>query len=140
MERIDLMIFSYPQKVLFKHCDPAGIVFYPRYFEMINDCVEAFFDEIGTPFEVLHKTAAVPTAQIEVKFTAPSRHGDHLNLTLAVTHLGTASLSLAISATSGDEQRFECTSTLVHIGTNGKALKWPDLIRSALTPYIRSAS
>jgi 4-hydroxybenzoyl-CoA thioesterase len=45
-----MMLFSINQKVLFKHCDPAGIVFYPRYFEMINDCVEAFFDEIGTPF------------------------------------------------------------------------------------------
>ena len=36
------MSFTLTQKVLFKHCDPAGIVFYPRYFEMINDCVEAF--------------------------------------------------------------------------------------------------
>ncbi|CPO21707.1 4-hydroxybenzoyl CoA thioesterase [Bordetella pertussis] len=27
-------------EVRFRHCDPAGIVFYPRYFEMINDFVE----------------------------------------------------------------------------------------------------
>ena len=37
------MAFTYPHKVLFRHCDPAGIVFYPRYFEMMNDTVEAFF-------------------------------------------------------------------------------------------------
>lgn len=36
------MEFSYRQKVLFMHYDPAGIVFFPRYFEMMNDCVEAF--------------------------------------------------------------------------------------------------
>jgi 4-hydroxybenzoyl-CoA thioesterase len=42
------MAFVMNQKVLFKHCDPAGVVFYPRYFEMINDCVEALFDDIGT--------------------------------------------------------------------------------------------
>ena len=35
--------FTYEEKVLFRHCDPAGIVFFPRYFEMINDCVEYFF-------------------------------------------------------------------------------------------------
>lgn len=134
------MDFTYPQKVLFKHCDPAGIVFYPRYFEMINDCVEAFFDEIGIPFEVLHKAAAVPTAQIEVKFTAPSRHGDHLILTLGVTRVGCASLSLDISATSGDALRFQCTSTLVYIDAIGKPTGWPSHIRSALTPYIRSTS
>ena len=28
--------FSHEQRVRFGHCDPAGIVFYPRYFEMIN--------------------------------------------------------------------------------------------------------
>ena len=65
------------QKVLFKHCDPAGIVFYPRYFEMVNDCVEAFFDEaLGLPFEDLHDSGAMPTAQIQTKFcllyTSPS--------------------------------------------------------------------
>ena len=46
--------FTFLQKVQFKHCDPAGIVFYPRFIEMINDAVEAMFDEaIGWPFEVL---------------------------------------------------------------------------------------
>ena len=31
-------------EVRFRHFDPAGIVFYPRYFEMINDFVEEWFD------------------------------------------------------------------------------------------------
>lgn len=43
------MLFTFTQKVLFKHCDPAGIVFYPRYFEIINDCIEAFFEQIDHP-------------------------------------------------------------------------------------------
>ena len=33
--------FTAEMTVAFRHCDPAGIVFYPRYFEMINDFVEA---------------------------------------------------------------------------------------------------
>ena len=38
-------------EVRFRHCDPAGIVFYPRYFEMINDFVEEWFDKgMGLPF------------------------------------------------------------------------------------------
>ena len=48
------MAFLHPQAVLFRHCDPAGIVFYPRYFEMLNDCVEAFLDtELGIPVDIL---------------------------------------------------------------------------------------
>jgi len=45
--------YTYEEKVVFRHCDPAGIVFFPRYFEMINDCVESFFSEVlDWPFEV----------------------------------------------------------------------------------------
>ena len=74
------MVFTYPQNVLFKHCDPAGIVFYPRYFEMINDCVEAFFnDALATPFHRLIAAGGVPTVRIENEFVAPSRHGDRLD-------------------------------------------------------------
>ena len=29
-----------PIDIRFTHCDPAGIVFYPRYFELINGVVE----------------------------------------------------------------------------------------------------
>jgi len=78
--------FVHAQKVLFRHCDPAGIVFFPRCFEMINDCVEHFFDEyLGLPFEVLLRTQGVPTAEISTRFLAPSRHGDRLVLVLTVT-------------------------------------------------------
>lgn len=134
------MIFTIEQKVLFKHCDPAGIVFYPRYFEMMNDCVEAFFDAIGAPFEVLHKTDAVPTAQIETTFHSPSRHGDLLTISLSVTRIGGASLNLLIEAHCADAPRFTTKSTLVYINLEGRSQRWPDPIRTALTPYLRSTA
>ena len=31
--------------VRFGHCDAAGWVFYPRYFEMISDFVEDWFED-----------------------------------------------------------------------------------------------
>ena len=71
------MHFEIPQKVLFKHCDPAGIVFYPRFFEMINDAVEALFsDMLGWPFEKMHPDSGVPTAEFKVRFKVPCRQGD----------------------------------------------------------------
>lgn len=133
-------MFQIHQKVLFKHCDPAGIVFYPRYFEMINDCIEAFFDHLGHPFENIHKTAAVPTVAIETRFTAPSRHGDHLALTLTVTNVGHSSLGLAVTATAQDQQRFACISTLVYVNNHGKPMSWPEDLRTALNDNIRSTT
>jgi 4-hydroxybenzoyl-CoA thioesterase len=132
------MTFHFAQKVLFRHCDPAGIVFYPRYFEMINDCVEAFFDSIGYPFEALHQQSGVPTAEITARFSAPSRHGDHLDITLDVTQIGRSSAGLEVAATCGAEQRFKANSTLVHIQSDGRSSLWPDDLRTALIPYLRS--
>ncbi|WP_232222769.1 acyl-CoA thioesterase [Sulfitobacter guttiformis] len=128
------------QKVLFKHCDPAGIVFYPRYFEMINDCVEAFFAECGTPFEVLLKSAGVPTVQIAATFTAPSRHGDQLVLALDVLRIGASSLDLEINADAdaGAARRFTANSTLVYLGVAGRPTKWPDALRLSFTSHLRS--
>lgn len=135
------MRFVMPQKVKFKHCDPAGIVFYPRYFEMINDCVEAFFDEaLECPFEDLHQDGGVPTAEISVQFTAPSRHGDRLELALRCTRLGRSSLGLETEATCGGQRRFIATSTLVLIDGNGKSTPWPDPIRSKLDGWVERAA
>ncbi len=132
------MQFSFHQKVLFKHCDPAGIVFYPRYFEMINDCVEAFFCEIGSPFETLHKTATVPTVEISTTFHAPSRHGDHLDIRLSTTHIGNSSSTLLVEASSQSKARFTANLTLVYVNDQGLPQRWPDPIRNSLTLYSRS--
>jgi 4-hydroxybenzoyl-CoA thioesterase len=130
------MTFTFPQKVLFKHCDPAGIVFFPRYFEMMNDCVEAFFDHIGFPFEKMHDDGGVPTGKIEARFHAPSRHGDHLSLVLTGKRVGGATFDFTIETTCGAEHRMSYAATLVFIDAHGKSKPWPDDMRAALTPYI----
>ena len=131
------MSFTVTQKVLFKHCDPAGMVFYPRYFEMINDCVEAFFDTaLSYPFEALHVTGAVPTVRIDTVFTAPSRHGDILEIELRCERLGVTSLDLKVTAQCADEVRFKAKSTLVHVDKSGKPRRWPSALRQALEQQI----
>ncbi|ABD54246.1 acyl-CoA thioesterase [Jannaschia sp. CCS1] len=132
------MKFSYPQKVLFKHCDPAGIVFYPRYFEMMNDCVEGFFAEIGAPFEGFIPPGGVPTVQMSADFLAPSRHGDLLSVDLEIMQIGRTSMGLSHVAVCNNERRFTATSTLVNIDGNGRPDPWPDAIRTAIIPYLRS--
>lgn len=126
-------MFEMQQKVLFKHCDPAGIVFFPRYFEMMNDCVEAFFDQVlGTPFETLLLTHGVPTAAISTRFTAPSRHGDLLVLKLQTTKVGRTSWQYQLTATCNGTSRFETEATIVHVDAAGKTTPWPDTLHHKL--------
>ena len=132
------MRFDYPQKVIFKYCDPAGIVFYPRYFEMINDATEALFDEVfGCPWEVLHATGNIPTAEITAQFTAPSRHGDQLIIEIEATKLGRTSLGLSFHARAGEETRFRARLTLVHIAKDGRPTPWPAPLRAAIETFTK---
>lgn len=126
------------RKVMFKDCDPARIVFYPRYFEMLNDTVECFFDEVlGCPFEALHMGHAVPTARIETVFLAPSRLGDWLEIALECKRLGRSSLDLAFAARCGDEMRLTAASTIVHVGPEGRSVPWPDGLRKVLELQVK---
>ena len=122
------MHFRFPQKVTFKYCDPAGMVFYPRYFEMINDAIEAMFDAVlGWPFEEIHKGRSVPTASIEVTFDAPGRHGDLLHLDLTLLRIGRTSLGLRTRATCAAEPRFR---------PDGRPEPWPDPLRERVTKLL----
>ena len=126
-------MFEVNQKVLFRHCDPAGIVFFPRYFEMMNDCIEAFFDEVlGLPFEKMLQTGGVPTAQIQTRFVAPSRHGDDLALKLSIMRVGSSSLDYRMQAVCGDQLRFDTAATLVNVNAEGRSSPWPDTIGTKL--------
>ncbi|EAV46136.1 thioesterase superfamily protein [Stappia aggregata IAM 12614] len=126
-------MFRFEQPILFKHCDPAGIVFYPRYFEMMSDCVEAFFDKVVEwPFKDIHKVGAVPTAEIRTRFLAPSRLGDHLVFNLKLTTVGRTSCGIEISADCEGEARFQTELTLVNVDGGGKPQAWPEQVKQRL--------
>ncbi len=127
------MAFTREQKIKFRHCDPAGIVFYPRYFEMINDTVEAWFEQkLDVPFADIHPENGVPTGEIQTRFTSPSRLGETLDIFLEIQRIGTASLSLHVAAKCGDEPRFLSQLTLVYVNNQGKSEPWPDALRARI--------
>ena len=133
------MHFTLHQDVLFRHCDPAGIVFYPRYFEMINDTVEAFFNDlIGWPFNEMHRNGGVPTASFKVDFTKPSHHGDQLDLNLTIKRIGGSSMALQIIAVAGEETRFVADQVLVNVNETGRPTRWPDNVRKEIMNIVET--
>lgn len=124
--------------VRFRHCDPAGIVFYPRYFEMINDVIEDWFGEsLGLSFADMHQTSGVPTAEITTRFSAPSRQGDQLTFRVTPTRLGRTSLSYELTAHCNEELRLTTQATLVFIQSDGRPSPWPADLRARLEAQLR---
>ena len=55
-------------------CDPAGIVFYPRYLAWFDDCTTALFLAAGLPIQNLfrsHGVLGVPLVDVKARFIVP---------------------------------------------------------------------
>ena len=99
--------FQYERQIRFSQCDPAGIVFYPQYFVMFNDLMEAWVDHgLGIGFNdlITRRRIGLPTVRLEADFRAVSRMGDSVILSLAVERIGARSLGLALNCKSADNE------------------------------------
>lgn len=136
------MTYTREIQIEFNHCDPAGIVFYPRYFEMTNSVVENFFaDVVGRSFAAMHRGAnnGVPTVSLTAEFVAPSRLGDKVLFSLKVEKLGRSSVSVKIEGHMGAELRLRVALVLVWI-EGMKSAAWPEAMRARLAAYMEEAA
>jgi 4-hydroxybenzoyl-CoA thioesterase len=124
-------------RIEFNHCDPAGIVFYPRYFEMTNSVCENFFrEEVGYSYHAMMADGiGVPTARIETDFHAPTRLGEVLDWHLVVERLGASSVTFRLRATAADEARVTARLTLVWLSADLRPAPWPSDIRAVLAAH-----
>lgn len=134
-------LFQRTRRIRFSECDPAGIVFYPQYFVMFNDLMEAWVDELvpdGFRGLIIERRVGMPTVRLEADFRAISRMGDLVTLQLEVERVGTKSLNLAWRCLGEDgELRMGAQQTIVFTSLDThRAIAMPDDFRQALMPAV----
>ena len=94
------MKFHRTALVRFEHCDAAGLMFYPRFYALVNEMVEDWFAVLDHPFADLHlrQRKGVPTVKLDAEFLRPVRMGERLDQTLHIAHLGHSSCRLTHEA------------------------------------------
>lgn len=109
--------FIKQEKIRFKHIDYAGIVFYPRFLEMLNDLVEDWFEEaLDRPFSKMHETNGIPTVDLKVQFKNAARIGETLSKKLWVAELKSSSIVCGFQFTNQvDKTVLEGEVTLVNV-------------------------
>ncbi len=132
--------FATDKLIRFHHCDPAGIVFYPQYFVLFNELVEDWFDQgLGVDFARLHGELkrGVPVRRLECDFLSPSRIGERLTFTLAVSKLGTTSLVAEVEAGAGGVARVRATLVLVYLSLEThRPVPFPEELRMKLARFM----
>jgi 4-hydroxybenzoyl-CoA thioesterase len=99
-------------------CDPAGIVYFPRYFEYFDACTVALFERAGFQKKDLLNTyqiAGIPVVDVKTRFLSPSSFGDDVVVESSVTKWGTSSFAVQHRLMKNGALAVECFETRVWV-------------------------
>jgi len=97
-------VFHQNRVIRFSDCDPAGMVFFPQYFVILNALVEDWFTQaLGVNYAQLlgPRRIGLPTVALQSEFRAPSRMGDEVEFRLQLERMGSRSLTLRVDCMNG---------------------------------------
>jgi 4-hydroxybenzoyl-CoA thioesterase len=116
-------------------CDPAGIVFYPRYFAMFDTSTTALFERaLGMKkieFLKAYDTVGYPMVDTRARFLSPTRFGDDVVIETKLTELKRSSFSVQHLLMKGDTLAVEGFETRVWVGRDPND---PEKIKSKPLP------
>jgi 4-hydroxybenzoyl-CoA thioesterase len=112
-------------------CDPAGIVYYPRYFEMFDTSTTALFERaLGiTKYQFLKKydSLGYPMVDTRARFLLPTRYGDDVVIETTITEIKRSSFSVTHRLMKDGKLAVEGFETRVWVGRDPDD---PDKIKS----------
>ena len=131
--------FTRTVPIRFSHCDPAGIVYFPHYFDMFNGLIEDWYTEqLGVNYAklILDDRHGFPFVHIETDFKLPSRMGEQLNLTLLLERVGRSSLSVIIVGHLAGVERLRArlTTAMTSLDTQ-RSVELPNTLRDRFEAY-----
>ncbi len=87
----------YPTKktIQFCDCDPAGVIYFGRIFDLAHKVYEEFLIEKGIASEIFSSNECIfPIISASSKYYKPIRHMDQINILLTIPELRKASFEL----------------------------------------------
>jgi 4-hydroxybenzoyl-CoA thioesterase len=133
-------IFVHEQLIRFSHCDPAGIVYFPRFFDLAHATMEDWFSvglEQPLPELIRDRRIGTPTVSVQCEFVRPLRMGDALRFELRVLKAGNASVQLAYSGKKDGVEHLRMVQTIAFMLLDrGSATPIPDDLRPRIEQYL----
>lgn len=128
-------------------CDPARIVFYPRYFAWFDASTHLMLEDAGIGHDVLREQYGVRgcvLGAVEASFSSPGFYADRLSLHAQVVRVGGASFSVQHTISRGAEQLLSGQETRIWAVEDAtrpagiRAERIPDTVRALLNGQIGS--
>ncbi|MDF2808997.1 MAG: acyl-CoA thioesterase [Microvirga sp.] len=129
--------------IRFSHCDPAGIVYFARYFDLMNGVVEDWFSaalEIDYHEMIGPRRIGLGYVSAGADFVRPGFMGDQLECAVVVERIGRTSLTLHIHAFRALERVLLARLVIVTTSLEThRAIPLPDDLRASLERYQENA-
>ena len=107
-------------------CDPAGIVFYPRYFEMFEACIAALFERATgmTKYQMLkaYQFSGYPVVEARAQFLSPAKYGDDVVAETSISEFRRSSFDVSHRVFKAGKPAVEGFETRVWVGRDPQDL------------------
>lgn len=128
-----------PVLIRFGHCDPAGIVYTPEYFNIFNGVIEDWYAaSLKLPYHdfIRNRRTGLGYVHVSADFARPSTLGDIVEVAVVVEAVGRTSVTLKVHAFNN--QTLCVCATFVTVTTSlvtHRPVPVPDDLRAALEHY-----
>ena len=129
----------YTQRVEFRDCDPARIVWFPNFFRWIDSASHHYFIQCGVPhWSETEQTMGVigtPLVDTHAKFVQTATYGDVLQIHTSIPEWRTKSFVQRHRVMRGDDLIMKCDEVrifatgLANQARGIRAMPIPELIR-----------
>ena len=125
--------------VIWRDCDPAEIVYTPRFLDFVAEAIESWFRHVfGTDWYGLRHARALrlPAVHASLDFSLPVRSGDQLSLLVLVDKIGRSSLPFRVIGLLNDQEAFRAVWIISILdAASNRPTSIPDDIRDSIKRY-----
>ena len=132
--------FRHRIRVRYSECDLQGVVFNANYLTFLDEAItELFRTALDGGYQAMVAAGVdMVVAESNLRFLAPARFDDQVEVQATVTRLGTTAMTTAMAITRDGEvlTEAELRHVFVRSPEGGKA-PIPDSVRAALEPFTK---
>jgi 4-hydroxybenzoyl-CoA thioesterase len=104
-------------------CDPAGIIFFPRYFAYFDACTHALLERAGCRQQDMKKKYQIlgfPLGDVRARFLVPTRYDEDVMVESCVTEFGRTSFQVQHRLYKGDVLAVEAFETRICVALSAE--------------------
>jgi acyl-CoA thioester hydrolase len=135
-------VFTHRVRVRFYECDPQGVVWNANFLNYLDVAQTELMRVTRGPYAELAGTGIeVVMAEARLRFLAPARFDDEVDIELDLRRLGTTAMTTRMIVRREGAELVEGEARYVYVDRDsGRKAPIPEKVRSSLEPYLTEES